>query len=137
MLRTAGQRVGNYIKWALLVHNHYGQLVHTFQPSSLLSTQIRLRPNIHPRFIVSVNCCGHSINVTIPFNTRLINCQQFFFSPAIVAFRWSILVTMVSKQMQTIITLLQQYSPGHIMACISVNHKRLIKVGQAQNWRVT
>ena len=136
-MRTAGQCVGNYIKWALPVHNCYGQLVHTFQPPSLLSTQIRLRPNIHPRLMVSVNCCGHTINVTTPFNTRLIHCQQFFFSPAIVAFRWSVLATMVSKWMQTIVILLQQYSPGRITPCISVNYKRLIEVRQAQNRRVT
>ena len=87
--------------------------------------------------MVSINCCGHIINVTTPFNTCLINCQQFFFSPAIVAFRRSILATMVSKWMQAIIILLQQYSPGHITTCISVNHKWLIKVRQAQNQRVT
>ena len=87
--------------------------------------------------MVSVNCCGHTINVTMPFNTRLIYPQQFFFSPTIVAFRRSVLATMVSKQMQTIIILLQQYSPGHIMTCISVNHKWPIKVRQAQNRRVT
>ena len=137
MLRTAGQRVGNYIQRALAVHNCYGQLVHTFQPPSLLSTQIRLRPNIHPRFMISVNCCGHTINVTTPFNTRLIYHQQFFFSPAIVAFRRSVLATMVSKRMQAIVILLQQYSPGHITICISVNHKRLIKVRQVQSRRVT
>ena len=133
----AGQRVGNYIQRALAVHNGYGQLVHTFQPPSLSSTQVRLHPNIHPRFMISVNYCGHTINVTMPSNTRLIYCQQFFFSPAIVAFRRSVLATMVSKWMQTVVILLQQYSPGHITTCISVNHKRLIKVRQAQNRRVT
>ena len=137
MLRTAGQRVGNYIQRALVVHNRYGQLVHTFQPPSLSSTQVRLRPNIHPRFMVSVNCCRYTINVTTPFNTCLIYHQQFFFSPAIVAFRRSVLATMVSKRMQTVIILLQQYSPGRITTCISVNHKRFIKVRQAQNRRVT
>ena len=69
------------------LHNRYGQLFHTFQPPSLSSTQIRLRPNIHPWFMVSINCCGHTINVTMPFNIRLIYHQQLFFSPAIVAFR--------------------------------------------------
>ena len=133
----AGQCVGNYIKWALLVHNRYGQLIHTFQPPSLSSTQIGLRPNILPWFMIRVNCCGHTINVTMPFYTCLINRQQLFFSPAIVAFRWSVLATMVSKRMQTIIILLQQYSPGRIMTCISVNHKRLFKVRQAPNRRVT
>ena len=137
MLRMAGQRVSNYIQRALVVHNCYGQLVHTFQPPSLSSTQIRLRPNIHPWFMVSINCCGHTINVTMPFNICLINRQQFFFSPAIVAFRRSVLATMVSKRMQIIVILLQQYSPGLIMTCISVNHKWLIKVRQAQNRRVT
>ena len=51
--------------------------------------------------------------------------------PAIVVFRRSVLATMVSKRMQTTVILLQQYSPGHITTCISVNHKRLIKVRQA------
>ena len=131
MLRMAVQRVGNYIKRALPVYNRYGQLVHTFQPPSLSSTQIRLRQNINPWLMVSINCCGYTINVTTPFNTRLIYRQQFFFSPAIVAFRRSVLATMVSKWMQTIVILLQQYSPGHITTCISVNYKRLIKVRQA------
>ena len=133
----AGQRVSNYIQWSLAVHNRYGQLVHTFQPPSLSSSQVQLRPNIHPRFMISVNCCGHTIDVTTPFKVRLIYRQQFFFSPTIVAFRRSVLATMVSKRMQTIAILLQQYSPGHITTCISVNHKRFFKVRQAQNWRVT
>ena len=137
MLRMAGQRVGNYIQQTLVVHNRYGQLVDTFQPPSLSSTQIWLHPNIHPRLMVSVNCCGHTINVTTPFNTRLIYRQQFFFSSAIVAFHRSVLATMVSKWMQTVVILLQRYSPGRITTCISVNHKRLIKVRQAQNRRVT
>ena len=87
--------------------------------------------------MVSINCCGYTINIITPFNTRLINCQQFLFSPAIVAFHRSVLATMVSKRMQAIVILLQQYSPSCIMTCISVNHKWLIKVRQAQNWRVT
>ena len=136
-LRMAGQHVSNYIRWALAVHNHYRQLVHTFQPPSLSSTQVRLRPNIHPRFMISVNCCGHTINVATPFNTRLIYHQQFFFSPAIVAFRRSVLATMVSKRMQTVVIMLQQYSPGRITTCISINHKWLFEVRQAQNQRVT
>ena len=133
----AGQCVSNYIQRALAVHNRYGQLVHTFQPPSLSSTQIRLRPNIHPWLMVSINCCGHTINVTTPFNTRLIYRQQFFFSHTIIAFRWSVLTTMVSKRMQTVVILLQQYSPGRITTCISVNYKRLIEVRQAQNRWVT
>ena len=87
--------------------------------------------------MVSVNGCGHTIDVTTPFNTRLINHQQFFFSPAIVVFRRSILAPMVSKRMQNVIILLQQYSPGRITTCISVNHKQLIEVRQPQNRRVT
>ena len=133
----AGQRVGNYIRWALAVHNHCGQLIHTFKPPSLSSTQIRLHPNIHPWLMVSINCCGHTINVTTPFNTCLIYRQQFFFSPTIAAFRRSVLATMVSKRMQTVIVLLQHYSPSRITTCISVNHKWLINIRQAQNWRVT
>ena len=87
--------------------------------------------------MISVNCCGRTINIITTFNTRLIYCQQLFFSPAIVAFRWSVLATMVSKQMQTIVILIQQYSPGRITTSINVNHKWLIKVRQAQNRRVT
>ena len=133
----AGQHVGNYIKRALPVHNSYGQLIHMFQPPSLSFTQVRLHPIINPWLMISINCCGHTINVTMPFNICLIYRQQFFFSPAIVAFHWSILATMVSKRMQTIVILLQQYSPGCITIGISVNHKWLIKVRQAQNRRVT
>ena len=81
--------------------------------------------------MISVNCCGHTINVTMPFNTCLIYHQQLFFSPAIVAFCQSVLANMVIKWMQTVIILLQQYSSGRITTCISVNHKRLIKVRQA------
>ena len=133
----AEQCVGNYIKRALPVHNRYGQFIHTFQPPSLSSTQTWLHPNIHPRLMASLNHCGYTIDITTPFSTRLVNRQQFVFSPAIVAFRRSILATIVSKWMQTVVILLQQYSLGRITTCISVNHKWLIKVRQAQNRRVT
>ena len=129
----AGQRVGNYIQRTLPLHNGYGQLIHTFQPPSLSSTQVRLHPNINSWFMVSINHRRHTINVTMPFYTCLDNYQQFFFSPAIVAFRQIVLAAMVNQWMQTIIVLLQQYSTGCITIGISVNHKRQFKVRQVQN----
>ena len=132
-----GQRVSNNTQQAFPVHNGYGQFIHMFQPSSLSSPQLKLHQDIHPRFMISTNCHRYTINVTMPFKTHLIYSQQFFFSPAIVAFRRSILATMVSKWMQTIIILLQQYSPGCITIYISVNNKQLSKVRQVQNRRVT
>ena len=123
---------------SFICSNHLAcYLFHMFQPSSLLSTQVRLHPDIHPCFTISINHHRYTINITLPFYTRMVNCQKLFLSPTIVAFCWFVLATMVSKQMQTIAILLQQYSLGRIMIRISVNHKRLFKVRQAQNRSVT
>ena len=131
MPRMAGWCVGNCIHWAFPVHNGNGQLIHTFQPSSLSSTYVRLRLNIHPWFMISIYHHWYTINITTPFYACLVYWQQLFFSPILVAFCQSVLATMVSLQMQTIIILLQQYSPGCITTCISVNHKWHLKIGQA------
>ena len=69
MLREAGQRVSNNVQWPFAVHYGYEQLVYTFQPSSLTAIQIWLCPNIYPWLMISIHCCGYSINVIPPLNT--------------------------------------------------------------------
>ena len=103
VLRVAGQCVSNNVQWPFAVHYGYGQYVHTFQPSGLAMTQIWLCPNIYPRLMISIYCCGYDINVTPPFNARLVYGQQFFLSPTIVAFCWSVLADMVSNWMETVV----------------------------------
>ena len=107
MLRAAGQRISNNVWWPFAVHYGYGQFVHMFQPSGLTATQMQLCPNIYPQLMISIYHCGYSINVIPPFYTRLLYGQQLFLSPAIVAFRQSVLAAMVSNWMQTIIILLK------------------------------
>ena len=80
--------------------------------------------------MISIYCSGYSIDITPPFNTRLVYGQQFLFTPAIVAFSRRILATMVSVWMQTVVILLKQYSTGRITTCIRINDKRQFKVRQ-------
>ena len=123
MLKMAGQCVSNNVQWPFAVHYGYGQFVHTFQPSGSSTTQMWLCPNIYPRQMISIYCCGYSINVTPPLNTRLVYGQQLFLSPTIVVFRRSVLAAMLSNWMQTIVILLKQYSAGSITTCIHVNYE--------------
>ena len=127
----AGQCVSNNVQLSLPVHYGNGQFIHTFQPSGLATTQILLSPNIHPWLMISINCSRYSIAVIPPFNTRLVYGQQLFLSPTIVAFRRHVLAAMVSKWLQTIIILLEQYSTSSIIIRIHVYDKRQFKI-----WRL-
>ena len=86
--------------------------------------------------MINIYSYGYSIDVTPPFNTRLIYGQQFFLFPTIVAFCWRILAAMVSNWMQTIVVLLQQYSIGSIMTCICIDDKQQLKIRQLQSRRI-
>ena len=78
----------------------------------------------------------YTIYVTSPLDTRLVNCQQLFLAPTIVAFRRSVLATMVRNGVQTIRIFLQQHCTSCIFACVSINHKRPLKVRQFQYRRI-
>ena len=94
-LQFTRQGICDYVKRSLAVHYSYGQLIHTLEPTRLTSTKVRLRKNILPRFMVSIYGSRYTINVTPPLDTRLEYRQQLFLAPPIVAFRRSVLATMV------------------------------------------
>ena len=89
------QGIGHYIQRSMSVQYGNGQLIHPFKPTCLTSTKIQLRKYMLPRFVVGVYHRRYTINVTPPLDTCLEYLQQFFFAPTIVAFRWSVLATMV------------------------------------------
>ena len=97
-LRFTRQGIRDYVKRSLAVHYSYGQLIHTFEPTRLTSTKVRLRKNILPRFMVSIYGSRYTINVTPPLDTRLEYRQQLFLAPPIVAFHRSVLATMVRNR---------------------------------------
>ena len=78
----------------------------------------------------------YTINVTSPLDTCFEDRQQFFLAPTIVAFRWSVLATMVRNGVQTIIILLQQNCTSCILTCIGINYKWPLKIRQFQYRRV-
>ena len=95
MLWLTGRDIGYNVQQSLLVQYGYGHLIHTFEPTRLTSTKIRLCKYMLPRFMVSVYFCRYTINVTPPLDRRLVYRQQLFLAPTIVAFRRSILANMV------------------------------------------
>ena len=135
-LRFMGQGIGYYVQRSLLVQYGDGQLIHPFKPTCLMSTKVWLHKYMLPRFVVGIYRSRYTINVTSPLDTRLVNCQQLFLAPTIVAFRRSVLATMVCNGVQTIIILLQQYCTSCILTRISINHKWPLKVRQFQYRRV-
>ena len=90
-----GQGIGYYVQRSLPVQYSDGQLIHPFEPTRLTSTKIWLHKYMLPRFVVGVYRRRYTINVTLPLDTRLVYRQQFFLAPTIVAFRRSVLATMV------------------------------------------
>ena len=48
-----------------------------------------------PRFMIRIYRGRYTVYVTSPLDTRLVYRQQFFLAPTIVAFRRSVLATMV------------------------------------------
>ena len=95
VLRLTGQGISDNVQRSLSVQYHDGQLIHPFEPTRLTSTKIQLCKYMLPRFVVGIYHRRYTINVTPPLDTRLVYCQQFFLAPTIVAFRRSVLATMV------------------------------------------
>ena len=94
-LRFTGQGIGYYVQRSLPVQYSDGQLIHPFKPMHLTSTKIWLHKYMLPWFMVSINGSRYTINITSPLDTCLEYRQQFFLAPTIVAFRRSVLATMV------------------------------------------
>ena len=94
-LRLTGQGIGHYVQRSLSVQYGNGQLIHTLKPTCLTPTKVRLRKYMLPRFMISVYRGRYTVYVTSPLDTRLVYRQQFFLAPTIVAFRRSVLATMV------------------------------------------
>ena len=94
-LRLTGQGISDNVQRSLSVQYRDGQLIHSFKPTCLTSTKIWLRKYMLPRFVVGVYHRRYPINVAPPLDTRLVYRQQFFLAPTIVAFRRSVLATMV------------------------------------------
>ena len=86
--------------------------------------------------MVSINGTRYTVNITSPLDTRLAYRQQLFLAPTIVAFRWSVLATMVRNGVQTIIILLQQNCSCCILTRIGINYKWPFKIRQFQYMRV-
>ena len=85
-----------------------------------------------PWLVVGIYGSRYTINVTSPLDTCLVDRQQLFLAPTIVAFRRSVLAAMVRNRVQTIIILLQQYSPSCILTRIGINYKWPLKVRHFQ-----
>ena len=95
MLWFTRQGIGHYIQRSLPVQYSDGQFIHTFEPTCLMSTKVQLREYMLPRFMIRIHRGRYTVYVTSPLDTRLVYCQQLFLAPTIVAFRRSVLATMV------------------------------------------
>ena len=98
VLRLTGQGIGHYIQWSLPVKYGNGQLIHPFKPTRLTSTKVWLHKYMLPWFMISIYRGRYTVYVTSPLDTRLVYCQQLFLSPTIVAFRQSMLATMIRNR---------------------------------------
>ena len=94
-LRLTGQGISNNVQRSLPVQYCDGQLIHTFEPMRLTPTKIRLPKYMLPWFMISIYGSRYTVDITPPFDTRLEYRQQLFLAPPIVAFRRSVLATMV------------------------------------------
>ena len=135
-LRLTGQGISDNVQRSLSVQYRDGQLIHSFKPTCLTSAKVWLRKYMLPWFMVSINGSRYTVYVTPPLDTCLENRQQFFLAPTIVAFRRSVLATMVRNGVQTIRIFLQQHCTSCILAHIRINHKRPLKARQFQYRRV-
>ena len=106
-LRLTGQGISDNVQRSLSVQYRDGQLIHTFEPTCLTPTKVRLRKYMLPRFMISVYRGRYTVYVTSPLDTRLVYRQQLFLAPTIVAFRRSVLAAMVRNGVQTIRIFLQ------------------------------
>ena len=135
-LRFTRQGIGHYIQRSLSVQYGNGQLIHPFKPTCLTPTKVRLCKYMLPRFMISIYRGRYTVNVTPPLDARLEYHQQLFLAPTIVAFRRSVLATMVRNGVQTIRIFLQQHCTSCIFTCVGINYKRPLKVRQFQYRRV-
>ena len=94
-LWLTGQGIGHYIQRSLPVQYGDGQLLHSFEPTCLTSSKVRLHKYMLPQFMISVYHGRYTVYVTSPLDTRLVYCQQLFLAPTIVAFCRNVLATMV------------------------------------------
>ena len=94
-LRLTGQGIGYYVQRSLSVQYRDGQLIHTLKPTRLMPTKVRLHKYVLPWFMISIYGSRYTVDITSPLDTRLIYRQQLFLAPPIVAFRRSVLATMV------------------------------------------
>ena len=94
-LRLTGQGISDNVQRSLAVQYSDGQLIHTFEPMRLMSAKIWLCKYMLPWFMVSINGSWYTVNITSPLDTCLEDRQQLFLAPTIVAFRRSVLATMV------------------------------------------
>ena len=86
--------------------------------------------------MISIYGSQYTVYVTSPLDTRLVYRQQLLLAPPIVAFRRSVLATMVCNGVQTISIFLQQHCTSCIFTCISINHEQPLKIRQFQYRRV-
>ena len=86
--------------------------------------------------MVSVYHRRYTVYVTSPLDTCLVYHQQLFLAPTIVAFRRSVLATMVRNGVQTIRIFLQQHCTSCILIRIGINYKWPLKIRQFQYKRV-
>ena len=71
-LGLTGQGISDNVQRSLSVQYRDGQLIHSFEPTCLTSTKIRLRKYMLPSFVVGVYRRRYTINVTPPLDTRLV-----------------------------------------------------------------
>ena len=132
-----GQRVSNYIERTLTVDDRDGQFIHPLQPARLAPTQVRLRLQVLPRLMISINTSRYPIYVTAPFYTCQVDCQEFFVPRAIITFSWRVLAAVVRNWVQPIVVLLQQYGASGVLTCIRINYKWFTKIWQTEYGWVT
>ena len=130
------QGISHYVQWSLPLQYCNGQLIHPLKPTHLISTKVQLHKCMLPWFMVGIYGSHYTMYVTSPLATHLQNCQQLFPAPTIVAFRRSVLATMMRNGVQTINILLQQNCTSCILTCIGINYKWLLKIRQFQYRRV-
>ena len=94
-LRLTGQGISDTVQRSLSVQYRDGQLIHPFKPTRLTSTKVRLRKYMLPWFVIRIYRGRYTVYVTSPLDTRLVYRQPLLLAPTIVAFRRSVLATMV------------------------------------------
>ena len=71
-LWLTGQGIGYNVQWSLPVQYSDGQLIHTFEPTWLTSTRVRLCKNMLPWFVLY--CCSNNMMmVCTPLRTIVVS----------------------------------------------------------------